>query len=262
MSAHESTRGGPVAASGSPGDEMADDRGGADSEHTGLMSTSLDALMSKAQRIAARAPSMDVAEIGLADDYDGAAGELLEDRRRATWRRSIPQRFHRVALEDVKDALSGPVWDQLADWSRNHRGRNLIIGGSIGPGKTHAAIAACLDAHMNRGMDVRFAPACELMDHLRPGSDGLTMADIVDVDLLIIDDVDVLSASAWTDERLYAIVNRRWLEEMPTIVTSNLGPGDMQSALGPRVYSRLAGGAVVITMTGKDRRFGDALPKV
>lgn len=262
MSDHESTMSGPVAGGEPPGDEVAEDRGDAVSEHTGPLSTSLDALVGKANRIAARAPSMEVAEIGLADDYEGAVGELLAERRMATWRRSIPQRYHRATIDDVKGGLSVALWDRLADWSRRPGGRNLVIGGPIGAGKTHAAIAACRIAHMDRGMDVRYLPAVELMAHLRPGADGLTWDDIVDVDLLIIDDPETLKPSEWTDETLYSIVNRRWLEELPTVVTSNLSPSDMQRVLGPRVYSRLAGGAVVITMTGKDRRMADAMRSV
>ena len=255
MTAAESTTGPTVSPSGPPIEEMANDGREVIEHASSPLSNSIDALMSKAHRIAERAPSLQVAEIGLADDYDDAVGELLEERRMSTWRRSIPQRYHRAALDDVKDALSAQSWGRLVDWARRGGGRNLIINGPVGSGKTHTAIAACVSAHMDRGMDVRFIPAVELMDHLRPGSDdAMTLADVVDVDLLIVDDVDVMRPSEWTDERLYAIFNRRWLEEMATVVTCNLGPRDLAAALGPRVYSRIAGGAVTITMSGKDRR--------
>lgn len=257
MTAHDPTTGIPVAPSGPPSEEMADDTIGTDSEHTGPLSTSLDALVGRSHQIAQRAPSLRPAEIGLADDYDDAVGELLEGRRLSTWRRSIPQRYHRAQLDDLTVALKGHAWEQIGGWSRGAAGRNLIIGGPVGAGKTHAAIAACRSAHMDRGMDVRFLPGVELMDHLRPGTGGMDLADIVDVDLLIVDDVDAIRPSEWTDERLYSIINRRWLEELPTVVTANLGPRDLAEALGPRVYSRLAGGAVVIAMAGADRRMVD-----
>ncbi len=257
MTAHDPTTGIPVAPSGPPSEEMANDPRGADSEHTGPLSTSIDALVDRSHQIAQRAPSLQPAEIGLADDYDDAVGELLEERRRPSSRRAIPQRYHRADFSDVRDAISAQSWHRLVDWSRGAAGRNLIIGGPIGAGKTHAAVVACASAHMDRGMDVRFLPGVELMDHLRPGTGGMDLADIVDVDLLIIDDVDAIRPSEWTDERLYSIINRRWLEELSTVVTANLGPRDLADALGPRVYSRLAGGAVVIAMAGADRRMVD-----
>ena len=59
----------------------------------------------------------------------------------------------------------------------------------------------------------------------------------------------------WTAERLYALINRRWLEVRPTVCTTNLDPDQLREAVGERVFSRLVGnGAVVLRLTGHDRR--------
>ena len=50
-------------------------------------------------------------------------------------------------------------------------------------------------------------------------------------------------------------MNRRWLEDLPTIATTNLTPVELREHAGERVYSRLCGEtAVVIALTGEDRR--------
>ena len=77
--------------------------------------------------------------------------------------------------------------------------------------------------------------------------------------LLIIDDLGAERGNEWTGERLYLIVNRRWLDGLPTIVTTNLtlgATGELLAQIGERTYSRLAHGAVAIKMTGKDLRRG------
>lgn len=95
----------------------------------------------------------------------------------------------------------------------------------------------------------------ELLDLLRPGGPEGALYDLADLELLILDDLGSERPTEWTAERLYALVNRRWLEERPTIVTSNLASGELQQAVGPRVYSRLVGnGSVGIGLSGPDRR--------
>lgn len=255
------TRVAPVDATGAPSDEMGNDPKSTDEgltgPHSGPLGGSLEQLTDRVARLAAMAPEdRAVPEHSLSDDYDALALATLEAKRAATWRRSIPQRYHRADLCDLDSSMTSADLDAISGWSRDHGGRNLVVLGSIGAGKTHAAIAACRAAHMDRGMDVRFFPAPELMDLLRPGQEDLSMGDLVDIDLLIVDDLDTVRGSEWTDERLYLLINRRWMEEMPTITTSNLSANDLQSALGRRTFSRLAGsGAVVIEATGNDRRF-------
>lgn len=189
-----------------------------------------------------------------APDLDGAlAGEVdsaVPDLRQQRWHATIPGRFAWAQLDD----FTGEVADELRSWSRDPAGRNLVLLGAVGTGKTHAAIAAVRAAH-DAGLDVAFWPLVELLDALRPGSDAGTFADLADVDRLIVDDLGSERATDWTDERVYALINRRWLEQLPTVATTNLEPEQLREALGPRVYSRLVGNdAVVLRLSGPDRR--------
>lgn len=191
-----------------------------------------------------------------ADDYDaaGEVGAVLADRRTATWHAAIPNRFAWATLADF-DGQPATVVDALADWAARPAGRNLILLGPVGTGKSHAAVAACRPCHDTSGLDVRFAPLVELLDLLRPGGPEDAFAALAAVDLLIVDDLGSERATDWTAERLGALVNRRWLEARPTVCTSNLDPDTLAAALGERVFSRLIGcDAVVLRLTGDDRR--------
>lgn len=130
---------------------------------------------------------------------------------------------------------------------------------------SRAAVAACRRSHFHDDQTVDFWPVVELLDHLRPGGPPDALDRVMGVDVLILDDLGAERPTDWTFERLYALVNRRWLEELPTVATTNL-PGSRRTAptghdgptldevLGDRMFSRLVGGAVVVRLSGPDRR--------
>lgn len=196
--------------------------------------------------------------LALRDGEPIEADEIAEARRLgiaaardASWHRLMPQRFHRAALADLRPS---PATRAIGEWATDPGGRNLVLLGPVGVGKTHAAVAACRPAH-DRGLSVRFAPVIELLDALRPSSpDEVSLGEIVDIDRLIIDDLGTQRDTDWTAERLDAVINRRWLEGRPTVVTTNLDPDTLADRLGERTYSRLVGGAVIARLSGEDRR--------
>ena len=156
--------------------------------------------------------------------------------------------------------------EQLTDWVKDPAGRNLLLLGPVGTGKTHAAVAAARPLHFNHSRFVTFWPVVELLDQLRPGGTEGALEAAMKAPVLILDDLGAEKPTEWTSERLYAVVNRRWMQELPTIATSNL-PGSRKSApkdyegptldeaLGPRMFSRLVGsGAVIVRLSGPDRR--------
>jgi DNA replication protein DnaC len=190
--------------------------------------------------------------VALDDDgmpVDVAIHQLRDDARQESWMQRIPRRFVNADVDHISDAA---VRHALVDWATNSTS-NLILTGPVGSGKTYAAVAVGKERHLS-GEPVRFAPVVDLLDALRPDGDKTTATACADAAVLILDDLGAERATDWTAERLYALVNRRWLDERPTIVTTNLDPAALQEAIGERMYSRLVHEATGIRIGGADRR--------
>lgn len=180
---------------------------------------------------------------------DGA----VVDFRAEAWAHVIPSRLLWARTTD----FGGEFERDLTEWALHPRGRNLIVFGPTGVGKSHAAVAAARHGFETMGMRTRFVPSAEMVEQLKPGGPDGYLWDLVNVDRLIIDDLGSERTTDWTTEQLYLIVNRRWLEERPTIVTTNLDPmeGSFQETVRADIGSRLLGSAaVVLRLSGQDRR--------
>lgn len=206
-------------------------------------------LVARVEAIARSAPSEPpVVEGGGPDSGELAVARGALARRR--WEAAVPARF--------RDATPGSIPDHAAHdirgWMLGSEPRpNLVLFGAVGVGKSWTACAAVRPL-VEAGRTMAFWPVVRLLDHLRPGDRPDPYADAVTVDLLILDDVGAERATEWTAERLYALVNDRWLDQLPTVATSNLTAPQLTAAVGDRLASRLLGGAVTTRLIGPDRR--------
>jgi DNA replication protein DnaC len=177
---------------------------------------------------------------------DVATRQLAERR----WAAQITARFAAASIVELDDDLRG----RLSRWANTPpRPSSLVLTGPVGTGKTYAACAAVRPL-VEQGATLAFWPVVRLLDQLRPGRDDDPYPAAVAADLLVLDDLGAERATDWTAERLYALVNDRWLAERPTIVTTNLAPPQLTAAVGERLASRLLGGATTALLSGPDRR--------
>lgn len=117
----------------------------------------------------------------------------------------------------------------------------LLLEGTYGCGKTHLA-AAVSNARLEREENVLFITAPDLLDHLRttygPTSD-IGYDEMFDrmrnVRLMVLDDLGVENPSPWAQEKLFQLLNYRYNQRLPTIITTNT---DLD-LLDPRIRSRL-----------------------
>lgn len=219
----------------------------------------MDDLPSRVSSLAAGAglvPREPVARPGRPPEVGQIEG-LTALARRQAWRDAIPARFAWASVDDFANPegvnYAPDVAGDLTAWGSPDCAANLIVTGSTGAGKTHAAVAAAR-LKFDRGLDVTFAPVVELLHDLRPGGPDGLLDELSFVDVLVLDDLGAEKASEWTTEQLYAVVNRRWMECLPTIATSNLPIKEFRGAVGGRVFSRLLGDSVLVSMSGDDRR--------
>ncbi|MFJ5845475.1 ATP-binding protein [Streptomyces sp. NPDC092903] len=137
-------------------------------------------------------------------------------------------------------------------------GPSLLMAGVVGAGKTHQAYGAVREL-VKSGVGVRWraTTAADLYAELRPrqGVDSeQELAAISRCPLLILDDLGAAKASDWTEEITYRLINRRYNQMLPTLITTNLRIRDLRTYLGDRVASRLAQMTTRVEFEPVDRR--------
>ncbi|OQB22100.1 MAG: DNA replication protein DnaC [candidate division BRC1 bacterium ADurb.Bin183] len=118
--------------------------------------------------------------------------------------------------------------------------------GTTGCGKTHLAIGI-LKAVIEKGYTGYYCNVVDFFTRLRDTFAGDTEYDEMDlldkvarVNLLVLDDLGAEQPSVWKLDRLYALVNKRYEQNSPIIVTTNkLDVNDLEDFIGPRIVSRL-----------------------
>ena len=118
----------------------------------------------------------------------------------------------------------------------------LVLFGNYGVGKTHLA-AAIANHALKRQIQVLFAIVPDLLDHLRstfgPSSEveyDERFEMIRTVPLLVLDDLGTENTTPWAREKLFQIMNYRYNDALPTVITSNRKPEDID----PRIFSRMS----------------------
>lgn len=103
---------------------------------------------------------------------------------------------------------------------------SLLLAGGHGTGKTLLAAAAA-NQIMERGVPVLFAFVPDLLDQLRgaySNEAALSHDELFDqvknVPVLILDDIGAHSGTPWAEEKLFQIVNHRYVNGFPTLATS------------------------------------------
>jgi len=117
----------------------------------------------------------------------------------------------------------------------------LLLQGGFGCGKTHLA-AAIANFVVGMGVPTLFLTVPDLLDTLRFSYDSEDTTfeqrfdEIRNAPLLVLDDFGTQNATAWAQEKLFQIVNYRYINKLPLVVTSNLDMDEIEA----RIRSRLA----------------------
>ena len=171
---------------------------------------------------------------------------------------SIPIRYQNAKWEDVPPAI------QQAFENLRKGGKGIYLHGAVGTGKTHICYA--IKQHYDDEKTWRYLQmwnVVDLMHEIRSDFDrspydkrrpeeGLT--DPERRKILILDDIGAEKATDFVAETLYRIVNHRYINQLPTIFTSNCTVQELADKIGERSTSRIVEMCEIIELTGGDRR--------
>lgn len=117
----------------------------------------------------------------------------------------------------------------------------LVLTGAYGIGKTHLA-AAIAQHNQQFGAQVMFLTVPDLLDYLRvaynPGANmsfDKRFQSVRNVPLLILDDLGTENATPWAKEKLFQILDYRYVAQLPTVITTSR----TIEALDERISTRL-----------------------
>jgi DNA replication protein DnaC len=125
----------------------------------------------------------------------------------------------------------------------------LLLQGSYGCGKTHLAVAIA-NFTLSLGIPTLILTVPDLLDWLRYAYDRTDtnfedrFAEIRNIPLLVLDDLGTQNATPWAEEKLYQIINHRYMMKLPLVVTTNLDLAEIDG----RIRSRLLDPDLVSTV--------------
>ncbi|HEY2981252.1 MAG TPA: ATP-binding protein, partial [Anaerolineales bacterium] len=145
----------------------------------------------------------------------------------------------RKGLGEMQAGTLEMAYNHAQHYAQNLNGWLLLQGG-YGCGKTHLA-AAIANFAVAMGVPTLFLTVPDLLDMLRFSFDSEDTTfeqrfdEIRNASLLVLDDFGTQNATPWAQEKLFQIVNYRYINKLSLVVTTNL----LLDEIEPRLRSRL-----------------------
>lgn len=178
----------------------------------------------------------------------------LDELRHLTFENFEPRGF--IGLSSYQADSIELAFNQAQQYSKSIQGW-LLLEGLYGSGKTHLA-AAVANFAVGLGVPTLFLTVPDLLDALRFSYEDpestfeQRFEEIRNIPLLILDDFGTQNATPWAQEKLFQIVNYRYINRLPLVVTTNLALEEIEG----RIRSRLMDPELVtrVEITAPDYR--------
>jgi DNA replication protein DnaC len=120
----------------------------------------------------------------------------------------------------------------------------LLLIGNYGCGKTHLAAAIANEA-VGRGVPTLFLTVPDLLDWLRFAYGNSSQPfeerfeEIRNIQLLVLDDLGTQNATPWAQEKLFQIINHRYVNRLPMVITTNINLEELDGRIASRLNDEL-----------------------
>ena len=179
----------------------------------------------------------------------------------------LPKRFIDWQFQDLKivDPKQLIIFDRCVNYiddfeNNKDTGKNMIFCGGIGTGKTQLAVIIAREL-ISRGYSVGVFEMCTLLDTVnhsysitREYSENKIIREYAEKDLLIMDEAKKEHGSDTEIKIVMNLLNERYKRELPTIITTNLTPPQLEQCLSERAMDRLRENGECFVFTWKSFR--------
>ena len=177
------------------------------------------------------------------------------------------QSFENFRLDIYKDeAIKKEMTHNLSEAKKyadefSRDSKNLLLIGTTGTGKTHLTTAIARTV-IEKGFEVIYDSAQNVVaafeyDRFKSGYGQYEARGekYLECELLILDDLGTEFSNQFTVSCLYNLLNTRINKGLPTVISTNLGAGELLSRYEDRIYSRIIGqDTIILRFLGKDNR--------
>lgn len=172
-----------------------------------------------------------------------------------------------LTFDTFDSSVSGlrDAFNAAAEYAGNPEGW-IFFHGNCGVGKTHLAVAIANETLKQKQVGVYFRVVPDLLDQLRATFDPTSgvayderFQQIRNAHLLVLDDLGTEQTTPWAREKLYQLINHRYNEQLPTVITSNQDFGRIEQRMLSRLLDTRLSKYVFIE--AEDFRLGPARSK-
>lgn len=161
----------------------------------------------------------------------------LDDLDQLTFESFKPE--GRIGIGEQEQKSIEGAFQRARHFASNPEGWLLLIGG-YGVGKTHLA-AAIANQTVASGVPTLFHTVPDLLDGLRAAFSSQDTSfeerfeEVRRAPLLVLDDLGTQNATEWAREKLFQILNHRYVNHLPTVLTTNLALEEIEARIRSRI---------------------------
>ncbi len=200
------------------------------------------------------------------EEADRKAMDEIRDLRRSSLmdRRFEAARFENFTVRDENDRVLKRLCVRYADRfsEMTAKGQGLLFWGNIGSGKSFAA--GCIaNSLLEQKVPVIMTSFVKVLEAFQQGGDAETamLHAIRSAKLAIFDDLGAERSTSYALEKVYGVINDRYVSCRPMILTTNLTLDQIQRETRPeysRIYDRILSCCFPVQLNGKSWRRAEA----